>query len=711
MGYDKTRFKVSFRALLTFFLSLALSVSGLIYSIYFHQDSKKTIESEMKEMVVVLSESLSYEVSYDLINGNTENVAKIVKESLQKKDVVQVLVTDLTGETIAFATADPEKKIDIPAKVLNTVETSKEAMFFEAGGRDYIIASRLILLDSDFIDKYGLVSLRGSEGKKGYAKIVFSMENVKAGLQKRFNATLYFIIFITVAGVFIMLAFFKIIFKPINEIVALTARMAEGDLTFQASDSIISELSLLSRSINTISEKLAVVLKRILYTVNDITIFSDSIQWMSVNLQKGSKEQASSVDMTFESVKDINTSIEVIAGKLGGLISSAGATSESMKEMSTSISTISDNTTLLADSIGNSSSSIIEMTSSIKEIVNSTDELSKFMAKVKGSINDLGKAIHTVTTTSKEACDLSEKVKSNASDTGLRSVEQMSASMDKIKESVEHSSYTIKKLGDTSNQIGDILIVIESVTEQTDLLALNAAILAAQAGKRGKGFAVVADEIKALADRTNSSTKEIANIINDIRHDVKSSIKAVAIGRENVSEGVKQTGQVVKAFEYIYSSASSSLDKTDEIKNSSIAQAEQVESIKQTINTMNNMVLQVVNATKEQKSASEHVMRMTEDISGITNKIKDATLDQSKQSRLISGSLNSISDEIREIGDAVNKKAEEVANVSKATDKVKEIADQYSSYNKDLSGVATKFLKLSKTLKEEISHFTLKDDK
>lgn len=133
--------------------------------------------------------------------------------------------------------------------------------------------------------------------------------------------------------------------------------------------------------------------------------------------------------------------------------------------------------------------------------------------------------------------------------------------------------------------------------------------------------------------------------------------------------------------------------------------------MKQVINTMHTMVLQIVKATKEQKAASEHVMQMTEDISRITKRIKDTTFEQSKQGIQISSSLSGISDEIREIGASVNKKAKEVENVSQATNDVKDIANRSIEYNNDLSSVAKNFLDLSNKLKNELSHFTLKNDK
>src|ERR1041384_5551262 len=92
----------------------------------------------------------------------------------------------------------------------------------------------------------------------------------------------------------------------------------------------------------------------------------------------------------------------------------------------------------------------------------------------------------------------------------------------------------IRQLGERIAAIGNILNVIDDVAEQTSLLALNAAIIAAQAGEHGRGFAVVADEIKDLAERTGASTKEIAELIRSVQDESRNAVAAMKIGRAHV---------------------------------------------------------------------------------------------------------------------------------------------------------------------------------
>jgi methyl-accepting chemotaxis protein len=702
--------KISIKILLTFMLSIMLIVTGFTYAFYFRGINKNILIEGEKDRINILVKSIASRSRLDTLKGNERALNEIIADVLKEKGVVFATITDKTGAALAEGRNADGKDINIPLKILNKAESSSDAFIFDYKGNDYIIASSPVHIDEGFISKLNLTSFKGQEGNKGHVKVAFTLAKIDKKLNRAFNMVIFAVIIITVISVVLSVMLIRIIFKPVDEMIESSEEIACGNLSMNVHENIIEEFSSLSDSIGKISLNLTKIIKEVFTTVVDLSHTTDSIKDTSKDLLDGARGQSSATNKVLLSITEINDSTKLVAQRLESLSTSADITSTSTETVAKSINTISENTGKLSESIDNSSSSIIQMTSSIKEIAKNTDELSKEMTNTKESITELDKSIHNVTKISKEAYDLSEKVKTYSSEAGLKSIEQMSASMDKIKESVEHSTHTIKKLGETSNQIGEILTVIEAVTEQTDLLALNAAILAAQAGRRGKGFAVVADEIKALADRNTTSTKEIAEIISEIQEDVENSIRAVSVGRDNVEEGVKQTDQVVKAFEYIYQSANQSLLKTNEIKDFSVAQADKVESIMQSIEMMVNTVLQVARATKEQKAASEHVMRMAEDISKIISNIKNAINEQSGQSRKLSVAVSDISSDIKDITLSVQEESNSVESVVAATNEVKDITSRNFDLESKIIGAVQKLKNLSQQLEKELNHFKLKND-
>ena len=135
--------------------------------------------------------------------------------------------------------------------------------------------------------------------------------------------------------------------------------------------------------------------------------------------------------------------------------------------------------------------------------------------------------------------------------------------MTAIRETVTRGADVINRLGARSEEIGKILTVITEVTDQTSLLALNAAILAAQAGEYGKGFAVVADEIKELAERTANSTKEIEDVVEAVRREAADAVRAMEEGVKKTEGGVRLSLAAGRALETIVAViATSSIERS-----------------------------------------------------------------------------------------------------------------------------------------------------
>ena len=121
-----------------------------------------------------------------------------------------------------------------------------------------------------------------------------------------------------------------------------------------------------------------------------------------------------------------------------------------------------------------------------------------------------------------------------------------------IRENVQETSKKIKRLGERSNEIGEIVRIIEDIADQTNLLALNAAIQSAMAGEHGRGFAVVADEIRLLAERSTESTKRIATLVKSIQGDTYEAVVAMEDSTQEVVKGSQLADEAGRALNSIY---------------------------------------------------------------------------------------------------------------------------------------------------------------
>jgi methyl-accepting chemotaxis protein len=227
------------------------------------------------------------------------------------------------------------------------------------------------------------------------------------------------------------------------------------------------------------------------------------------------------------------------------------------------------------DEIGDLGRSINRMLTSINEMIASIKNTANQVASASGVLYSTSEQIATgaeevaaqagtVATSSEEMAATSSEIAQNcnmaaesskqaselATD-GVAVVQETVAGMNRIAERVKESAATVESLGSRSDQIGEIVGTIEDIADQTNLLALNAAIEAARAGEQGRGFAVVADEVRALAERTTKATKEIGQMIKAIQTETKGAVTSMEEGVNEVERGTKDAAKSGVALENI----------------------------------------------------------------------------------------------------------------------------------------------------------------
>lgn len=255
------------------------------------------------------------------------------------------------------------------------------------------------------------------------------------------------------------------------------------------------------------------------------------------------------------------------------------------------------------------------------QISNNALEQSVQTAQTATAIEELNASFTEV---AKNAMDAAQSSK-GASELALRGGEVVKKTingMNKISGSVHDSTQIIEGLGSRSEEIGDIIKVIDDIAGQTNLLALNAAIEAARAGEQGRGFSVVADEVRKLAERTTSATSDIGNMIKGIQEDTKKAIDSMHAGTTEVKAGVDLANQAGETLQQIVSSVK---HVTDMIEHIAVAAEEQTttgDEITATIEGIANLTQVSSESAQKSSTATQQLTALAQQLQDLVNEFQ-----------------------------------------------------------------------------------------
>ena len=194
--------------------------------------------------------------------------------------------------------------------------------------------------------------------------------------------------------------------------------------------------------------------------------------------------------------------------------------------------------------------------------------------------------------------------------------------MHRIAERVQSSATTVEALGRRSDEIGAIVGTIEDIADQTNLLALNAAIEAARAGEQGRGFAVVADEVRALAERTTRATREIGQMIKAIQQETKTAVSAMEEGVHEVEQGTEEAARSGEALRNIQDEINSLHMQVQQIATAAEEQTATTSEISNNIHNITNVAQSTVEGARKTSSAAQHLTRLSGELERLVGQFK-----------------------------------------------------------------------------------------
>jgi len=254
-----------------------------------------------------------------------------------------------------------------------------------------------------------------------------------------------------------------------------------------------------------------------------------------------------------------------------------------------------------------------EISSSTEEMAAGAQEQTSQATEVAGAMEQMTKTIIENSRNASNTAETAKQAKLSA-EQGGQVVDETVVGMKRIAEVVQQSAATVQELGKSSDQIGEIITVINDIADQTNLLALNAAIEAARAGEQGRGFAVVADEVRKLAERTTKATKEIARMIKKIQTETKGAVAAMDEGTKQVNTGIALADKAGTSLLEIVNISQKVTDMVTQIATASEQQSEASEQISKNVEGISNVTNESAMGVQQIAQAADDLNRLTENL-------------------------------------------------------------------------------------------------
>jgi methyl-accepting chemotaxis protein len=698
----------SIRARFLGLLTLTAVVITLVSVVYDFVAGGAAIRDQIVKRGRYVASNLAFNAKYGVLTEDRPLLTTFLEGATaaggegERSDVVGAMIRDGKGAVLAQAGKSVR---DLPGALPAALE-EREAVTTD-GERVLLFRAPVTSSSggSGLGEELGAAPRASTEAVKGGVEVAISQAALRDVQRRRVAEAV--ILAALVIGVGFVVGWMVIgrWLKPLQSMAQASENVAKGDLLVALEAPGEDEVGTLGRSLN----EMVGNLRRVVDNIQEASVqVASSAGQISANarlIMQGASGQAQAAEETSTSMEEMAASIQTVAGSAQGLASYVEETSSSITEMGASIEEVARSGGTLATTVTEASATIEQMTVSIDQMardleslagtVNETtatvEEMATFIASVAQNAESLGEAasrtsatvsgmagaVNDVAKIAAEADHISARASEDAR-TGGEAVARTVDGMRAISENMENTARVINGLGKRSQEIGRILEVIEEIADQTNLLALNAAIEAARAGEAGRGFAVVADEVRKLAERSVEAAKEIGEVVRQVQQETTDAVNVARAGASEAKQGIALADKAGAALRNIIESVSRSSELMGQIAEATGKQSQASSEVLDTVSRMNAATSQVTQAVREQAEGSKQIRAAMENIKKVMAQAAYSTREQAAGGRQVRLAVENINKIASQVGVATREQAEGSRQIINAVERMNDMTQQVS---------------------------------
>ncbi|RMF18086.1 MAG: HAMP domain-containing protein [Candidatus Dadabacteria bacterium] len=489
--------------------------------------------------------------------------------------------------------------------------------------------------------------------------------------------------------------------QPLLSLRETFIEIGEGNLTVPMPVFRDQEFDLAARGLTGMLANLRQIVQRMTTMSVDLNETSDRLSREFQILHRESGRISENLEQTESILQAMRSDVELANTQVEDLFLLAQDTSASVLQIKASIENVDERTDQLDRTIGQTLERLAAVTAEIEKVATRHTQIATDTDDMAGAIQELALSINEVGSNAARSLTITQTVRGRA-DEGVGAIEGTVQEMSSIRDAVREVETRSQRLQQRSEEIEGILRVIHQVTEKTNLLALNASIIAAQAGEHGRSFSVVAEEIRDLANRVQQSTRQIEELVKGVEAETLAVGEQVRTAIEQVERGEQRVLEAKDKLLKIVESSTESDQMSQAIARAMDEQAQVSGNIAEVTNKIQSLIHDVSRATQAQAEQTSELNQTSRTVGELSAEVKRSIQEETEGARRVADAASRMENGLRQISDATARQAQESQRMTESTTEnliaLRDAVRMIASFDERLTRLRSEAAELDKLL-------------